>query len=403
MVLRRRRAGVEDRWFKTVHLEGGGSTKAESANHGKGKRWRARYVDDEGREHVRGFERKVDAQRWLDGVTAAQVTGNYIDPARGKVTFASFYREWSSRQVWVPNTVRAMDLAANSVPFGNIALADLRPSHVETWVKAMQDKPLQPGTIKTRFNNVRSVLRAAKRDKVLGEDPTERVTLPRRRRADAAMVIPTPRQVGDLLRCADHDFKAFVALAAFAGLRLGEDAAVQLGDIDFLRREIKVRRQVQRVNGGDVEIRAPKYGSERTVPVPDGLLEILAEHVRLFTEDDANSWLFPGEMGHPWHQNSVGYRWRKTRELAGVGTLKLHDLRHFYASGLIAAGCDVVTVQRALGHGSATVTLNTYSHLWPDANDKTRRAADEMFRASAGSAADALRTESQESPSDQGL
>ncbi|MGO8941240.1 MAG: tyrosine-type recombinase/integrase [Mycobacterium sp.] len=53
----------------------------------------------------------------------------------------------------------------------------------------------------------------------------------------------------------------------------------------------------------------------------------------------------------------------------------MHDLRHFYASGLIAAGCDVVTVQRALGHSSPSVTLDTYSHLWPDANDRTRKAA----------------------------
>jgi len=50
-------------------------------------------------------------------------------------------------------------------------------------------------------------------------------------------------------------------------------------------------------------------------------------------------------------------------------------MRHFFASGLIAQGCDVVTVQRALGHGSATVTLNTYSHLWPSAEDRTRAAA----------------------------
>ncbi len=50
-------------------------------------------------------------------------------------------------------------------------------------------------------------------------------------------------------------------------------------------------------------------------------------------------------------------------------------LRHFYASGLIAAGCDVVTVQRALGHAKATTTLSTYSHLWPSAEDKTRSAA----------------------------
>ena len=49
---------------------------------------------------------------------------------------------------------------------------------------------------------------------------------------------------------------------------------------------------------------------------------------------------------------------------AGVSVLRPHELRHFYASGLIASGCDVVTIQRALGHASAAETLDTYSHLW---------------------------------------
>ena len=53
------------------------------------------------------------------------------------------------------------------------------------------------------------------------------------------------------------------------------------------------------------------------------------------------------------------------------GFLIGHDCRHFYASGLIAEGCDVVTVQRALGHSSATTTLNTYSHLWSTAEDSS--------------------------------
>jgi integrase len=72
---------------------------------------------------------------------------------------------------------------------------------------------------------------------------------------------------------------------------------------------------------------------------------------------------------------------------------RLHDLRHFYASGLIREGCDVVTVQRALGHSSAAVTLTTYGHLWPDANDRTRKAAGELFNQPLGAIADALRTE----------
>ena len=60
---------------------------------------------------------------------------------------------------------------------------------------------------------------------------------------------------------------------------------------------------------------------------------------------------------------------------------KLHELRHYFASGLIAAGCDVVTGQRAMGHASATTTLNTYAHLWPTAEDRTRVAASGMAAA----------------------
>jgi integrase len=155
-----------------------------------------------------------------------------------------------------------------------------------------------------------------------------------------------------------------------------------------------VRRQVQWLGEGNAEIRAPKYGSERTVYAPDGLLSLLAEHVHRFRAgDDADRWVFPNgrDDSLPMHAAMAAYEWRTAREQAGV-SCRLHDLRHFYASGLIAAGCDVVTVQRALGHSSASTTLGTYAHLWPDANDRTRRAACELVAAALGSAADALRT-----------
>jgi integrase len=71
---------------------------------------------------------------------------------------------------------------------------------------------------------------------------------------------------------------------------------------------------------------------------------------------------------------------RPGRPDAGV-ELRLHDLRHFFASGLIAEGCDVVTAQRGLGHTSASTTLNTYSHLWPSAEDRTRAAAGRLLSA----------------------
>ena len=76
---------------------------------------------------------------------------------------------------------------------------------------------------------------------------------------------------------------------------LGEAAGVQLGDVDFLRRSLKVSRQVQRVNRGAIDIRAPKYGSERVVYLADSLINVLAEHVTAHGTTGKDRWLFAGE------------------------------------------------------------------------------------------------------------
>jgi integrase len=350
--------------------------------------YRPRYRDEHGKEHARHFKRKVDAQRWLDEVTAAVVRGDYVDPRAGAVTFAVFYADWSVRQVWAPRTVEAMDLAAGSVPFTDLPLRSLRRSHVESWVKAMTTRGLAPGTVHTRVQNVRAVLRGAVADRLISREPFDGVTLPRRRRAEAAMRVPMPTEVGALLEAADGPFRAFLGLCAFAGLRLGETAGAQVGDVDFLRRTLTVSRQVQRAGGGAVDVRAPKHGSERTVFLAPSLVDMLAGHVRDHCGGESHSWLFPTMDGGPITANTVGPRWRATLARSGVSGVRLHDLRHFYASGLIAAGCDVVAVQRALGHASATTTLSTYSHLWPTAEDRTRAAAQAMFSESCGLGAD---------------
>ena len=101
-------------------------------------------------------------------------------------------------------------------------------------------------------------------------------------------------------------------------------------------------------------------------------------------------WLF-SLNGYVYNRNSAGNQWRRLRAKVGMEAFTLHDLRHFFASGLIADGCDVVTVQHALGHSSASITLNVYSHLWPKAEDRTRAAAANLMAATADSA-DSVRT-----------
>jgi integrase len=375
-------------------MEGSGrrNTMAGSIAKRPNGKWRARYRDEAGRERARHFDRKIDAQQWLDRITAAVVTDSYVDPKAGRISFMKFYDGWSARQVWVPGTVLAMNLATGSVTFADLPLKSVRRSHVEAWVKRMDAAGLAPGTIRTRFNNVRSVFKAAQRDRVIGTDPTQGVTLPRIRRTEHAMRIPSLDEVGLILGVADPWFRPFVALCAFAGLRLGEAAALKIGDVNFLGRQLTVVRQVQRAGGSQVEIRAPKYGSERVLFIPDGLVSLLSAHVAAYPPGP-DGWLFTVPSGDPPHQNTVGYWWRKTLRDAAVSGIKLHDLRHYFASGLIAEGCDVVTVQRALGHSKPTTTLNTYAHLWPTADDRTRKAAQSLFDgAMTGNLADSVRT-----------
>lgn len=357
---------VDDRW---TNLDG-----TPSGRHGKGKRYRARWVDEDGVQRSASFTSEKAAQHHLKAVAR----GEYVN-ATGRLTFKEFFDLWSPTQVWAPSTVKKVNQAIGSVTFGDIPLERLRPSNIQAWVKDMTVKGLAPNTIRSRVDHVRAVIRAAVADRAIPFDVTANLTLPRARRADAAMVVPTTAQVGTVLESAPNSFVAFVALCAFGGLRLGEAAGLKVSDIDFMRREVRVSRQSQVAKGGGVDLGPPKYGSERTIYIPQQLVQILAEHVRVHIPgDDPDRWMFPGKGENPLHQNSAGYLWSKTRDKAGV-SFRLHDLRHFYASGLIAAGCDVVTVQRAMGHGSASLTLNTYSHLWPKAEDRTRRAAAAML------------------------
>ena len=169
----------------------------------------------------------------------------------------------------------------------------------------MTDAGLAPGTVQTRTQNVRAVLRAAVADYLIARDPSAGVALPRRRRKEAAMTIPTPAEVGRLLDASEH--AALFAVCAFAGLRLGEAAALKPDDINVGSRTLSVRRQVQRERRSAVEIKPPKAGSEREVYVPDRLIKMLQQHL---DATGRREWIFADDGQDPPHQNTVGYWWR---------------------------------------------------------------------------------------------
>ncbi|UYB35486.1 site-specific integrase [Arthrobacter koreensis] len=363
-------------------------------------RWRARYRDEIGKEHARHFARKIDAQRWLDEVTASVVTGTYVDPKAGTITFAQWFTQWAELQIWSRGTRLSAAQALQSVTFADLQMKKIKPSHVQAWVRSMtlpaatRKSGLSPATVKVRYNLVRSAFKGAVADRVIVLDPSDNIKLPRERRPEVAMTIPTTQQVASALKAAPDWFETYIGVCAFAGLRLGEAAGLQVGDVDFLRRTLTVNRQVQGENRKVAEVVTPKHGSERVIFVSARLTEMIARHIEHVGVHGDEQWLF-STGGHLWNRGMAGYYWREVREACGMEDFTIHDLRHFYASALIASGCDVATVQRALGHSLPSITLNTYTHLWPTAEDKTRTAADELMAAVLDGPADFVRTDVQ--------
>ncbi len=150
--------------------------------------------------------------------------------------------------------------------------------------------------------------------------------------------------------------------------------------MDFLRRTLTVDRQLVQMPVGKTVHGPPKTAaSYRTVPLPQVVVEALAEHLRAFPTG-AEGLLFTGAKGAPLRRTGFSAAvWRPAVARAGLEGLVFHGLRHYYASLLIRHGESVKVVQARLGHATAAETLDTYSHLWPDSEDRTRQAVDEVL------------------------
>ena len=170
-----------------------------------------------------------------------------------------------------------------------------------------------------------------------------------------------------------------VVLAAGTGMRQGECFGLTADRVDFLRRTITIDRQLMLLGGGPPEFGPPKApASVRSVPLPDVVGAALAAHLERWP-DGEHGLIFTNPAGQAIRRNRFHEVWRSATARAGVEGLRFHDLRHFYASLLINHGESVKVVQARLGHASASETLDTYAHLWPDNEERTRAAVDEVL------------------------
>jgi integrase len=179
----------------------------------------------------------------------------------------------------------------------------------------------------------------------------------------------------------DARYRALVFVAAYTGLRAGELMGLRRKHLDLLRRSITVTEQVQYIGGRHLVLAPKSDAGRRSVAVPATVIRALEEHLAVYAEPGPDGLVFPAPEGGFLRLENFRKRvWQPVVAAAGVGPLRIHDLRHTCASLAIAAGADVKVLQGMLGHASAALTLDRYGHLFPGQAQSVAERLDEMAR-----------------------
>lgn len=346
-------------------------------------KWRARYRDLAGKEHARHFARKLDAERWLDEVTAALVTGQYVDPKNQKLTVDQWCDLWLESYGQRESTERQarVHIARIRREFGPLPLLAVDEMAVKRWMAKLRKEELSQSYRFALHSRLSQILSDAVYAKKLAGNPCSKRTTPGA--GKPRPYVATEAQLWALYELTAEKYRPAILLGAFAGLRVAEVCGLRLGDVDLDARTITP----------SVQYPAEPLKTEMSmtaIPIPDAFV---GELKRLLDGRTGGTVVVDdgGKQMGPWKvEREMRRRRVKVEGLPEV--FRFHDLRHFYASMLIASGSDVKVVQHRLRHSSAKTTLDTYGHLWPDTDESTRAAVERIMAPKINKTADPVRT-----------
>jgi len=363
--------------YDKLYLKGGKSALNKNArrwNYGFGsiylrktrkgtERWCIDYHDAQGQRRravVKAAQNRGEALVALQGKVAEIFSGKFHQNREGRsMSFnrlADVYLEdyakvnkksWKTDLGHIRKSMRPI--------FGEMALAMISPLDIQKYIK----RRLEEGVAKTTVNRGLQILKRMFNLAIdwgyAADNPVRKVRMFSEKDSLKERIL-TPEEESRLLDvCPDH-LKPIVIMALHTGMRRGEVLALRWSAVDFDGRTIKVVKS--------------KSGAQRLVYINDVLLGWLR---RQWASGPASEFVFSNfRTRQPFVE--VGKAFRRACRVAGIQGLRFHDLRHSFASRLIEAGVDIITVKELLGHSSVKIT-ERYTHT---RGELKRRAVEKL-------------------------
>jgi integrase len=344
---------------------------------------------------------KREAQAELIRLLGEASRGGLVDFS--KETLGEFLvrwdRDWCAHNISAKTRERYRQMITIQIipRLGNAPLQRVKPSHLaELYATLMREGaanggPLAGETVAHVHRLLRRALGHALTWGSIQQNPAAIARPPRV--AESEIEIASEPEIAAVLNHLEGRNKQLYVLATLelaTGARRGELLALVWKDLDAKAGTLRIERSLETTADEGLKIKSPKTKhGRRTLGIPASTVEALRAHWRAQGEGrlalglgraTPADLIFSAWDGSPLKPDSLSKTWLRATEAATGRPINLHSLRHHHASNLIAAGADILTVSRRLGHASATLTLNVYGHLYPSADDKAVQAIEAMFK-----------------------
>ena len=263
------------------------------------------------------------------------------------------------------------DLNLHILPLiGAKRLDEITRQDVKSIIVKAQQKGRSVATIKGIIGVLSGCLGHAIEDELITNNPAQKPgkLLPPERSRQVSDWL-RPDEIVAMLEAAKARYPEqyeLLNVLAYTGMRLGEALGLEWGDIDYRGKHIRVRRSRSRWG-----VHEPKTKRERVVDIDADLAALLRNLYARRAEQSLASGhgvtdrIFLNQQGEPISGSHVRERFGRILKRAGLRRVRLHDLRHSYASNLLQAGFPIQFVSRQLGHASIRMTVDVYGHLLP--------------------------------------
>jgi len=260
--------------------------------------------------------------------------------------------------------------------FGDMNISDITPAHVSRW-QQQQLKEHKRSTVSIYHSQLSALFNYAMRFNGLMSNPAKIAGNVKVEKDHTKIKFWTLEQFNTFqqgLKERHSYLLPFFTLLFWSGIREGEALALTVGDFDFNNNTVDINKTFHKIKGGEL-VNAPKTPrSKRVIPIPGKVMAMIKEHISHIAYADNDTRIFEAA---PSVGNIQGIFRRESARLK-LPHIVVHDLRHSHASLLISQGVQPMVIRDRLGHESISITLDTYSHLYPQEEKKMSQLLDKL-------------------------